>query len=142
MWQLKSSFHVYVPHQQKCTVKVQIVQAHTTIFLFVDTTAECQAIAMKYALELILSNSFERVLFKSDSQQVVNVLCNDFLYANELVILLSTSSSFPISNVNYNLTYVRRQVNRVTHNLARVSLFQSSPSVHRYYPYDCISSLY
>jgi hypothetical protein len=93
------------------------------------------------AIKLALFNDFERVIFKSDCQQVVNALRNDCLYANELDTLLSTCNSLLISNANYNIAYVRRQVNRVAHNLATASLFQSSPSVRHFYPPDCISSI-
>ncbi|KAK2379004.1 hypothetical protein QL285_066849 [Trifolium repens] len=84
---------------------------------------------MMHALKLALSNGFERVIFESDCQQVVNALRNDCSYANELGILFSTCSSLLISNGNCNIAYVRRQANRIAHNLARASLFQSSPSV-------------
>ncbi|KAK2454436.1 hypothetical protein QL285_001995 [Trifolium repens] len=117
------------------------VQTHTMIFPFVVTAAECEATAMMHALKLALSNDFERVIFESDCQQVVNALRNDCLYANELGILFSTCSSLLIFNAYYNITYVRRQTNRVAHNLARASLFQSSPSVHHFYPPGCISSI-
>ncbi|KAK2401271.1 hypothetical protein QL285_050877 [Trifolium repens] len=111
------------------------------IFPFVVTAAECEVTAMMYALKLALSNGFERVIFESDCQQVVNTLHKDCLYVNEVGTLLSTCSSFLISNANYNIAYVRRQANRVAHNLARASLFQSSPSVYHFYPPDCISSI-
>ncbi|GAU20068.1 hypothetical protein TSUD_381600 [Trifolium subterraneum] len=117
------------------------VQAHTMTFPFEVTAVECEATAMKLALALALSNGFERVLFESDCQQVVNALRNDYLYANELGTLLSTCNSLLISNVDYNVAYVRRQANRVAHNLARTSLFQSSPNVHHYFPPSCISSI-
>ncbi|MCI26222.1 hypothetical protein A2U01_0047417, partial [Trifolium medium] len=42
------------------------------------TAAECEATAMKHALALALSNDFERVIFKSDFQQVVNALHKDY----------------------------------------------------------------
>ena len=71
----------------------------------------------------------------------MNALRNDCLYANELGTLLSNCSSLLISNANYNIAYVRRQANRVAHNLARASLFQSSPSVRHFYPSGCISSI-
>ncbi|MCI10405.1 eukaryotic translation initiation factor 3 subunit C, partial [Trifolium medium] len=105
------------------------------------TAAECEAIAMKHALALALSNGFEIVIFESDCQQVVNALRNDYLYANELDTLLSTCSSLLNSNANYNIAYVRMQANRVAHNLAKASLFQSSSSVHHYYPPNYISSI-
>ncbi|GAU43282.1 hypothetical protein TSUD_36320 [Trifolium subterraneum] len=117
------------------------VQAHTMTFPFEVIVAECEATAMKHALALALSNGFERVLFESDCQQVVNALRNDYLYANELGTLLSTCSSLLISNVNYNVAYVRRQTNRVAHNLVRASLFQSNSNVHHYFPPSCISSI-
>jgi hypothetical protein len=41
--------------------------------------------------------------------------------------LHSTCSSFLISNVNYNIAYVRRQTNRVAHNLARTFYFSLAP---------------
>jgi hypothetical protein len=71
----------------------------------------------------------------------VNDLHNDCLHANELGTLLSTCSSLLISNANYNIAYVRRQANKIAHNLASASLFQSSPSVHHFYPHGCISSI-
>ncbi|KAK2439486.1 two-component response regulator ARR10 [Trifolium repens] len=52
------------------------VQAHTMIFPFIVTPAECEATAMMHALKLALSNGFERVIFESDCQQVVNALHN------------------------------------------------------------------
>ncbi|MCI84021.1 hypothetical protein A2U01_0105297, partial [Trifolium medium] len=55
------------------------VQACTMIFPFVVTAAECEPTAMKHALALALSNGFERVIFESDCQQVVNALHNDCL---------------------------------------------------------------
>ncbi|MCI26639.1 hypothetical protein A2U01_0047836, partial [Trifolium medium] len=42
------------------------------------TAAECEATAMEHVLALALSSGFERVIFESDCQQVVNVLRNDY----------------------------------------------------------------
>ncbi|KAK2453306.1 two-component response regulator ARR10 [Trifolium repens] len=75
-----------------CDSMCSFVQAHTMIFPFVVTTAECEATAMKHALGLALSNGFERVIFESDCQHIVNTLHNDGLYANELATLLSSCS--------------------------------------------------
>jgi hypothetical protein len=43
--------------------------------------------------------------------------------------------------INYNITYVRRQVNRVVRNLARTSLFHSNSSFLHYVPPNYISSI-
>ncbi|XP_045802731.1 uncharacterized protein LOC123896382 [Trifolium pratense] len=94
------------------------VQTYTMIFPFIVTAAECEATTMKHALALALSNGFERVIY----------------------LKVTVNSSLLNSNANYNIAYVRRQVNRVAHNLDRVSLFQSSSGVHHYYPPNYISS--
>jgi hypothetical protein len=103
------------------------------IFLFVVTAAEYEATAMKHTIALVLSNSLERVIFESDYQYVMNVLRDDCLYTNELDTLHSTCNFLLTSNTNYNISYVRRQTNRVALNLVRASLFQSTLNVHHYY---------
>jgi ribonuclease HI len=103
------------------------VQAHTKIFPFKVTTLEREATALQHALLLTTSNGFERVIFESDCEQVVNALKNNCMYDNELGNLLSSCRSLLQSNVSYNINFARRQANRVAHNFARSSLFQSSP---------------
>jgi hypothetical protein len=71
----------------------------------------------------------------------MNILHNDYLYANELSTLLSTCRTLLIFNANFNIAYVRWQVNRIPHNFASVYLFQYNPNVHHYYPLDCTSSI-
>jgi hypothetical protein len=43
-------------------------------FPFEVTAAECEATTLKQAFSLAISNGYDRVIFESDCQQVVNVL--------------------------------------------------------------------
>ncbi|PNX57208.1 replication protein A 70 kDa DNA-binding subunit, partial [Trifolium pratense] len=118
-----------------------LVRAHTMVFPVDVTAAECEATALKYAITFAMTNGFKRVKFESDCQHVVNALINDRMYENELGTLLATCRSILSSNISYNIAFIRRQANRVAHNLARASLSQSSPIVHYYYPPNCIPSI-
>jgi len=73
--------------------------------------------------------AFELVSFESDNQSVVHVVLNDYTYENELGTLVTSFRSFISDHASFNLVFIRRQVNRATHNLARVYVFQSSPSI-------------
>jgi hypothetical protein len=108
-------------------------------FTFVTAT-ECETSVLKHALLIGTANGFERIIFESDCLTVVNVITNDYRYENELGKLLSTCTSILSANANYNIAFVRRQTNRVTHNLVIASVFQSSPKTY-YHPLSCISSI-
>jgi hypothetical protein len=70
----------------------------------------------------------------------VNDVLSNSPYVNELRSLLSNCRALLFSNVTYALAYVRRQANRVTHNLARASILRTSPSIFNHPPY-CIDSI-
>ncbi|KAK2415048.1 two-component response regulator ARR10 [Trifolium repens] len=118
-----------------------LVQAHTMVFPFDVTAAECEATALKYALLFAMTNGFERLNFESDCQHVVSALINDCMFKNELGTLLAICRSILSSNSSYNIEFIRSQANRVANNLVRASLSQSSPVVNYYYPPNCISSI-
>jgi ribonuclease HI len=117
-----------------------LVQAHTMVFPFEVTSTECEASALKHALLIATAYGFERVIFESDCQTVVNAITNDYRYENELGTLLSTCKSILTANASYNIAFVRRQANRVAHNLARASILQSSPMTFYHSP-SCISPI-
>jgi len=57
----------------------------------------------------------------------VNAVLGNSSYVNELGILLSNYRTLLFSNASYALTYVRRQANRVTHNLSQASILHVVP---------------
>jgi hypothetical protein len=115
-----------------------LVQAHTMVFPFEVITTECEASALKHVLLIATTNGFERVIFESDCLMTFNAITTHYRYKNELGTLLSTCKSIFSPNVNYNITFVRRQANRVADNLTIASVLQSSPKTF-YYPPSCIS---
>ncbi|GAU24354.1 hypothetical protein TSUD_49430 [Trifolium subterraneum] len=83
-----------------------LVKAHTMVFPFEVTTTECEASALKHALLIDMAKGFERVIFESDCQTVVNATTNDYRYENELGTLLSTCKSVLSTNTNYKIAFV------------------------------------
>ena len=67
----------------------------------------------------------------------MNVVFSNSPYVNELGSLLSNYRALLFSNATYALAYVRRQANRVAHNLAQASILHVSPSIFNHPPY-CI----
>jgi ribonuclease HI len=52
------------------------VQAHTMYFPFEVTLNKCEASTPKHTLLIALSSDFERVVFETDSQIVINSILN------------------------------------------------------------------
>jgi len=70
----------------------------------------------------------------------VNDVLSNNTYVNELGSLLSSCRALLFSNASYALAYVRRQANRVAHNLAQTSILHASPSIFNHPPH-CIDSI-
>ena len=106
------------------------------VFPSISTTAEGEATALQQALQIALDLGLNRVVFETDCQLVVNVVLSNSTYVNELGSLLSNCRAMLFSNASYALAYVRRQANRVAHNLARASMFHyflSSSILYSFY---------
>ncbi|PNX83780.1 60S ribosomal protein l23, partial [Trifolium pratense] len=117
-----------------------LVQAHTLYFPHVSPAVECEASTLLVALQIAVESGYAQVNFESDCQTVVNAITNSDAYDNELDTILTSCRSLISSNASYNLAFIRRQANRVVHNLARASIFQSSPGIF-YYPPHCIDTI-
>jgi len=110
------------------------------VFPSISTTAEGEATALQQALQIALDLGLNRVVFETDCQLVVNVVLSNSTYVNELGSLLSNCRAMLFSNASYALAYVRRQANRVAHNLARASILHASPNIFNHPPH-CIDSI-
>jgi len=119
-----------------CDSLGRLLQAHYMTFPYIATTTECEATALQQAIQIAL----DKVAFETDCQVVVNALLNNSLFVNELGSLLSNCRTLLSSSASYTLAFIRRQANRVAHNLARVSILHASPSIFNHPPY-CIHSL-
>jgi hypothetical protein len=117
-----------------------LIQAHSMVFPSISTAAEGEASALQQALQIALDLGLNPIVFEIDCQLVVNVVLSNSPYVNELGSLLSNCRTLLFSNATYVLAYVRRQANRVAHNLARASILHASPSIFNHPPY-CIDSI-
>jgi len=110
------------------------------VFPSISTAVEGEATALQQALQIALDLGLNRVVFETDCRLVVNVVLSNSPYVNELGSLLSNCRALLFSNDTYALAYVRRQANRVAHNLARASILHASLSISNHPPY-CIDSI-
>jgi len=117
-----------------------LIQAHSMVFSSISTAVEGEATALQQALQIALDLGLNRVVFETDCQLVVNDALSNSPYVNELGSLLFNCRALLFSNATYALAYVRRQANRVAHNLARASILHASPSIFNHPPY-CIDSI-
>lgn len=120
--------------------KGQFVLAHTAWFPSICTVAECEATALLLSLRLAASKGFVHVTLRVIAK-LLWMLCTILV-----LMRMSRISYFPgvgllyLLKQSYNLTFIRRQANRVTHNLTRASIFQSSLCIF-ISPPICIASL-
>jgi hypothetical protein len=83
-------------------IMVYLFKLTPCTFPFEIIVNECEVSTLKHALLVALSCGFERIIFETDSQIVVNLILNDYRYENELGTLLSTCKSLLSVNVSYN----------------------------------------
>ncbi|PNX72192.1 hypothetical protein L195_g014425 [Trifolium pratense] len=95
-----------------------LVQACTLCFPHVAHDVEYEASALHVALQIAVESGYAQVNFESDCQAVVIAITNSDVYVNELGVILTSCRSLISSNASYNLAFIRRQANRVTHNLS------------------------
>jgi hypothetical protein len=112
------------------------IQTLTMVFPFVVIVGECKAIAMKHAFELALFNDFEKLSSKVSVNRLW-MFCIMIICMRMSLILCSQL----VVSFLYNIAYVRRQVNIVDPNLARIFLFESNPNIHYFYSPNYISSI-
>jgi ribonuclease HI len=91
----------------------------------VYSVVECEAWALLHAMKETIHRGFERIQFESDSKLLVNAINSrrrdnsEFsLIVKDFILLMSSS------NVNFEIKFVRRQTNLVTHTLTRAPIFR------------------
>lgn len=67
------------------------------------------------------------VLFETDSKTLVDVIKSNATPQNKFGDLIIHCRSFLNSNLDFVVSYIRRQINKVTHNIARASLSHPNP---------------
>ncbi|XP_024630723.1 uncharacterized protein [Medicago truncatula] len=95
------------------------------------TILEAETIALVESLKMATTNGMHEVLFETDSRTLVDVIKSNATPQNEFGDLIIQCRSFLNSNPDFVVSYIRRQANKVAHNIAIASL--SHPSPHVFY---------
>jgi len=86
------------------------------------TVLEAEAIGLLESLKLAISKDLHNVVFETDNKLLVDLLQKSNLSLNEIGDLVSECKILLISKPDYVVSFVRRQANRIAHNIARAAL--------------------
>jgi DNA primase large subunit len=92
------------------------------------------------ALQWLHNADISNVYIEVDCLQVVQAINNKLRNNNEFGIIIELCRSLLNMIQNCNVSYVRRQANRVAHELAQATRFNASPQVFEYCP-PCIKTI-
>lgn len=98
------------------------------------TILEAEAIGVQESLVWIADLGVQQVIVESDSLSVVNAILKNTMYVSEVGTMFDFCRTFLRHRSDLKVQHVRRQANRVAHNIARlpctvdVNCFTSPPS--------------
>jgi ribonuclease HI len=89
--------------------------------LYTSSHSEAEALSFLEALTFAVNQGMESVIFESDCKLVVDATISTSSPLNEFGDIISRCKTLLPSHSNYYVSYVRRQANRVAHNIARAA---------------------
>ncbi|XP_024626802.2 uncharacterized protein [Medicago truncatula] len=101
------------------------------------TPSEAEATGLLEAVKLAIARGMQSVIFKSDCKIVVDAVNSSVNPHNELGDIIFYCKQLLSLHANFSVRFVRRQANKVAHNIARASLSHPSPHIF----FDVPSSL-
>jgi len=93
------------------------------------TPSEAKASGLLEEVKLSIARGMQSVIFESDCKIVVYVVNSSVNPHNELGDIISYCKQLLSLHTNYFVRFVRRQANKVAHNIARASLSHPSPHI-------------
>jgi ribonuclease HI len=115
------------------------VKAYATRKEGTPDIAEAEAQGVLEALRWLSSMHMENdiIELESDCLQVVQAINRQQNNTSEFGIIIDMCRSLLVTNNNWKVSYVRRQANRVAHELAQATRFIASHHIYNYCP-PCI----
>jgi hypothetical protein len=107
------------PSSLKCNVDCALFNNNTITEL--DICFRDSSGTLRYALTFAVNQGMESVIFESDCKLVVDATISTSSPLNEFGDIISRCKTLLPSHSNYYVSYVRRQANRVAHNIARAA---------------------
>jgi len=93
------------------------------------TPSEAEATGLLEAVKLAIARGMQSVIFESDCKIVVDVVNSSANPHNELGDIIFYCKQLLSLHANFYVRFVRRQANKVAHNIARASLSHPSPHI-------------
>jgi len=109
----------------------QFSMAKSAFFPSSMTVLKVEATALLEAIKLAASLGFQAVQFETNCMTFANTIHSTSTHLNEAGDIISQCRGLLFTNTDFKVSYIRRQVNRVAHSIARASL--SHPSPHLFY---------
>jgi len=107
-----------------------IVGKYEYLHLYVSVL-EVESLGLLHSLKMAISNDMHNVTFETDSKTLVDAISARNITLNEFGDLVFECKSLLYSNPDYIMSSVRRQANKVAHNVARAALSHPSPHAFR-----------
>ena len=101
---------------------------------FSATVLEVETIGLLEAMKMAISSGIHNVIFETDSRSLVNALYSTTTPLNEFGDLVIQCKNILLSNHDFMVSFVRRQVNTVAHSIARAALSHLRPFVFHVAP--------
>jgi ribonuclease HI len=93
------------------------------------TPSEAEATGLLEAVKLAIARGMQSVIFESDCKIVVDAVNSSVNPHNELGDIIFYCKQLLCLHPNFFVRFVRRQANKVAHNIARASLSHPSPHI-------------
>ncbi|XP_073308286.1 uncharacterized protein [Primulina huaijiensis] len=134
----KCNVDATLQNERRTTGLEMVLRDFTSSFISARTNAlpglvgikEAEAMASKEALSWVDEDmGLQEVIFESDSKVVINAINSQSEDDSEFGILISACRVILRQLPSYKICFTRRQANKITHNLARVSCFHARPMI-------------
>ena len=86
------------------------------------TVLQAEAISLLESIKMAISKAFHYVMFETDNKILVDLLKSTNPPINEIGDLVFEGKTLLLNNSDYVVSFVRRQANKVAHNISRVVL--------------------
>lgn len=91
---------------------------------------ECEAIALEKAIIWLAELGFQRVVFETNTKQVVDAINSSAIDHTEFRDIIARCRLLLSQQDSYSVKFVRRKTNVVAHTLAHKSRFTACPSFY------------
>ena len=102
---------------------------------FNSTPSEAEAPGLFEVINIAINCHMPSVIFESECRLLVDAINSNYTPNNKFGDIISRCKDLLSSRNNFIVSYVRRHVNKVAHNICRASLSYPNPHIFHVVPY-------